>query len=137
MSKQLIVLGAALLGLAACQSAPQTEQPQLNLIGTWHIEVAQSKPVIDYSPAKLTFAEDGQLSGNNSCNQLFGQYSVEGQQVSIMPAGNTMKACVEALMVQEQRVMGALPLISQGKMSQGKLLLQDEQGNTQLILSRL
>ncbi|WP_394205179.1 META domain-containing protein [Shewanella waksmanii] len=137
MSKQFLVLGAALLGLAACQSAPQPEQSNLDVIGTWHIEVAQTKPVIDYSPAQLTFAEDGKLSGNNSCNQLFGQYSIDGEALTISPAGSTMKACVEALMMQEQRVMAALPLITQGKMQQGKLLLQDEKGNTQLVLSRL
>ena len=47
-----------------------------------------------------------------------------------------MKACVDALMAQEQRVMQAMPEISQAAMSKGKLLLQDADSKTLMVLSK-
>ncbi|WP_025819270.1 META domain-containing protein [Shewanella marina] len=136
MIKQALVIGALALGLAGCQSAPDS-QAQIELQGNWHVESAMGKPVIDYSPAQLNFEADGNLTGNNSCNNFFGQYSINGDQVKLMPAGNTMKACVEALMAQEQRVMQAMPEVTTAKMVQGKLELNNAAGKTVLVLSRI
>lgn len=66
MFKKLMFIAGTLLGLSACQSASLTGGEDLDILGSWHIEAAQGKAVIDYSPAQLVFAEDGALSGNNS-----------------------------------------------------------------------
>jgi heat shock protein HslJ len=136
MLKQLFFVSSLFLGLSACQTSPTLDTPTIVLEGTWYIEAVQDKAVIDYSPAQLIFAQDGKLSGNNSCNQFFGQYQLNGQQLKLLPAGNTMKACVDALMDQEQRVMQAMKQITQASEAKGKLLLKDIDGNTQLILSK-
>lgn len=136
MLKQLFFVSSLLLGLSACQTSPTLDTPNIVLEGTWYIEAVQGKAVIDYSPAQLIFAQDGKLSGNNSCNQFFGQYQLNGQQLKLLPAGNTMKACVDALMDQEQRVMQAMAQVTQANEAKGKLLLKDIDGNTQLVLSK-
>jgi len=137
MSIKSYAIAAALLGLTACQSTIETQPQDIALQGSWHIEVVTQRPVIDYSPAQLTFAPDGKLTGNNSCNNFFGQYSIDGNKVTLTPAGNTMKACVDALMDQERRVMAAMPEVVTGELAQGKLLLKDAAGNTQLVLSKI
>ncbi|QYJ85603.1 META domain-containing protein [Shewanella mesophila] len=136
MSNKLFIVSSMLIGLSACQTIPAEDTPDIAINGTWLIEAVQGEAVIDYSPAQLVFAEDGKLSGNNSCNQFFGQYKLDGQQLELLPAGSTMKACVDALMNQEQRVMQAMVLVTQADESKGKLLLKDVDGNIQLTLTK-
>ncbi|WP_119977679.1 META domain-containing protein [Shewanella algidipiscicola] len=136
MSKKILFIASALLGLSACQTSTSVDTPTIAIEGTWHIEAAQGQSVIDYSPAQLIFAADGTLSGNNSCNQFFGQYKLEGTQLTLSPAGSTMKACIEALMSQEQRVMQAMSKITTAESANGKLLLKDAEGEAQLVLSK-
>ncbi|WP_299801688.1 META domain-containing protein [uncultured Shewanella sp.] len=136
MIKQSLFLASLLLGLTACQSTPQTQLEDLAIEGTWHIESANGQPVIDYSPAELIFAADGKLTGNNSCNNFFGNYVLAGQSLQLQPAGSTMKACVDALMAQEQRVMQIMPEVTQAQMAKGKLLLKDAENKTVMVLSK-
>ncbi|WP_076416198.1 META domain-containing protein [Shewanella sp. UCD-KL12] len=139
MSLKSFLIATSLFGLAACQSTvnePPKEQ-QIALTGTWQIEAIAGKAVIDYSPAQLIFSEDGKLSGNNSCNNFFGSYIVEGSSISLTPAGSTMKACVDALMAQEQQVMTNMPEVSSLQLSKGKLRLNDSEGKTLFIMSKI
>ncbi|CAM3947897.1 META domain-containing protein [Shewanella aquimarina] len=136
MFKKFIFIAGTLLGLSACQSTSLMGGEDLDILGSWHIEAAQGKAAIDYSPAQLVFAEDGALSGNNSCNQFFGKYQLDGQALSLSPAGSTMKACVDALMQQEHTVMQAMSEVTQAELAKGKLLLKDADGKTQLVLSK-
>jgi len=137
MSIKSCAIAAALLGLTACQSTIETQLQDIALQGSWHIEVVSEKPVIDYSPAQFTFAPDGKLTGNNSCNNFFGQYSVDGNKITLTPAGSTMKACVDALMAQERRVMASMPEVATGEFAKGKLLLKDAAGSIQFVLSKI
>jgi len=56
------------------------------------------------------FGEDGQLTGNASCNNYFASYETEGEEITIGPAGSTMMACQEpeGIMEQEQQYLAAL-----------------------------
>jgi heat shock protein HslJ len=137
MIKKIALIAAATLSLAGCQTTPTSEVSNMDLLGSWHIEQVYDRPVIDYSPAKLVFEPSGKLTGNNSCNNFFGSYAQDGDKLTLMPAGMTRKACVDALMDQEARVTDALPKVHAAKESQGKLLLLDEAGQTLVILSRL
>ncbi|MCG9730110.1 META domain-containing protein [Shewanella sp. Isolate13] len=137
MIKQSLIVASLLLGLTACQSTSPTQIEDLAIEGTWHIESANGQPVIDYSPAQLTFEAEGKLTGNNSCNNFFGNYVLAGQSLQLQPAGSTMKACVDALMAQEQRVMQVIPAVTQAQMANGKLLLKDADNKTILILSKM
>jgi len=136
MLKKHFLVACMLIGLSACQTVSVQDTPDIDIEGTWLIETVQGEAVIDYSPAQLVFSENGKLSGNNSCNQFFGQYKLYGQQLELLPTGNTMKACVDALMNQEQRVMQAMALVTQANESKGKLLLKDVDGRIQLALTK-
>ncbi|QSX29258.1 META domain-containing protein [Shewanella cyperi] len=135
MLKQISLGASLLMLLVGCQSTPEAAAP-FELIGTWQIEEAAGKPLIDYSPAQLTFAADNKFSGNNSCNNIFGDYVHEDSVLRLSPAGSTKKACVDALMQQEQRIMQVLTRINRLRFTQGKLILLDERGHKQLVLSR-
>ena len=137
MSLKSFFIATTFFALSACQSTAQPEPQEIELTGTWHIEVIMGNPVIDYSPAQLIFSQDGKLTGNNSCNSFFGEYSIQGSSITLSPSGNTMKACVDALMAQEQRVMTAMPKVTSGQIAKGKLVLKDANGKTQFVLSQL
>ncbi|MCW3173194.1 META domain-containing protein [Shewanella subflava] len=136
MIKHFLGAAAVIFSLSACQSHSVIDN-STSLIGTWHIESVLSAPTIDYSPAKLIFTENGQLSGNTSCNPFMGHYTFEDNILTLSPAGSTRKACIEALMTQEQKVMKAMPLIKSASINQGKLRLVDQNNQTIMVLSKL
>lgn len=137
MLKQTLLLSVLFLGLSACQSANVSHQEPVQLQGSWHIEAVQGQPTVDYSPAQITFDAEGNISGNNSCNHFFGQYSQQGQALQIIPGGSTMKACVDALMQQEHKVMQALPLVAKAKLVKGRLTLLSSDAKAILVLTQL
>ncbi|MGL4446760.1 MAG: META domain-containing protein [Shewanella sp.] len=137
MFKNTLLCGALVLGLSACQTANTTQTETIALEGSWQVEQIQGRPTIDNSPAQITFAAEGQLHGNNSCNNFFGQYSQQGQELKLMPAGSTMKACIEALMQQEQQFMQAMPLVTKAQFTHGKLSLLDSNNQAVLVLTQL
>ncbi|QUN06525.1 META domain-containing protein [Shewanella yunxiaonensis] len=125
-----------LASLTACQSLYTTPISLTELQGNWHIDSIRGKAVTDYSPAQLTFAADGKLSGNNSCNNFFGSYQLDGKMLTLKPAGSTMKACIDELMAQEQNVMQLLPKVTAATYNDGKLLLLGSKSKVLLTLSR-
>ncbi|EDQ00950.1 META domain-containing protein [Shewanella benthica] len=137
MSVKSFLIATTFFALSACQSTAEPEFLEIELTGTWHIEVIAGHPVIDYSPAQLIFSPEGKLSGNNSCNSFFGEYSLQGSSITLSPEGSTMKACVDALMDQEQRVMTAMPRVISGQIVKSQLVLKDANGKTQFVLSKL
>lgn len=102
------------------------------LVGdAWVIETIAGRGVIDNSPARLEFLDNGRLVGNASCNQLMGDYERTDGGLSIEPAGTTMKACPEALMNQERRLLDLLPQITGYRIdSTGALILQTDEGES-------
>lgn len=137
MFKHSLIISTLLLGLTACQSTDSTTIDTLDLQGKWRIEQVQGQPTVDYSPASISFDTDGKLHGNNSCNNFFGQYQQQGQQLTLTPGGSTMKACVNALMQQEQKVMQAMPLVTKAQLTHGMLTLLGEDGKSVLVLSKI
>ncbi|MBV7316982.1 META domain-containing protein [Shewanella sp. NIFS-20-20] len=134
MFKPVFAAATLALALGGCQSTPQNDD--FSLIGQWKIDTIMGQATVDYSPAELTFRDDGTLSGNNSCNQFFGKYQYANNQLSLTPAGTTMKACVDALMAQEQLVNQALPEVATTQYANGKLSLLDSEGQVLLILTK-
>ncbi len=136
MIKPIFTACLVIFGLSACQSNSHQAE-EINIVGNWHVESALSEAVINHSPAEIIFAADGKLSGNNSCNQFFGEYEQEENQLTLLPAGSSMMACVDVLMKQEQRVMKAMPLVTNITISKsGKLLLKSDAGANLLVLTK-
>lgn len=83
---------STLLLLIACQQTAQPQPPEVSdtdkqpavsepgpayhaatrkeLSGIWYIEYIGDRPVIDRSPARIQFTEDGAINGNASCNRF-------------------------------------------------------------------
>ena len=101
------------------------DQPLLG--AEWVVEDIGEQGVIDDSHASLQFLPDGRLAGNGTCNRILGRYQVEGERLTITPAGTTMMACPEALMAQERRFLDALARVAGYRIDEtGALILMAE-----------
>ena len=116
-SNGLVAIASVLL-LAACATTG-SEPPSTGAAssarlqeGEWRIEAIGGQGVIDNSRATLVFGSDGRLSGDASCNRLIASYTVQGEKITISPAGLTMMACPPALMDQERKLVDLLRAVS-------------------------
>ena len=97
--------------------------------GEWRIEDIGGQGVIDNSRATLVFGSDGQLSGDASCNRLIASYTLQGEKITISPAGLTMMACPPALLDQERKLVDLLGAISSYRIDEtGALVLRTSAG---------
>ncbi len=124
----LIVLACALLGCAT--TAPQ-------LAGAWRIEDVDGGGVIDSSRLEITFAPDGGVSGQSGCNAFTGRYTQNGASVDIGPLASTRRACAEALMLQEARVLQALDAVTTASLEADGALVLTGAAPARLLLRRM
>ena len=77
------------------------------------------------------FGEDGQLTGNASCNNYFASYETEGDSISIGPVGATEMFCgePEGVMEQEQQYLAALGTAETYKITGLRLELRTAEGS--------
>ena len=100
-----------------------TDVEAQDISGSWLVEWIAERPVVDYSPASLTFGEEGRLSGNASCNRIMATYTVDGDRLTIGPAHATRMLCPPALMEQEQRFLAALEEVARAEIRNELLYL--------------
>ncbi len=72
--------------------------------------------------------EQGQAGGNAGCNRFFASYTVDGNQLTIGPAGSTMMACPEPAMSQEQVFLANLAQVASYEIAGAQLTLFDAAG---------
>ena len=97
----------------------------------WVIEDIGGAGVIDDSHASLQFLAEGRLAGSGGCNRLIGSYTLDGDTLSITPAGSTMMACAPALMNQEHTLLDLLPRVSSYAIDKtGSLVLSTGSGKS-------
>jgi heat shock protein HslJ len=101
-----------------------------DLLGTWSVEYIGDRPVIDFSPASITFGEDGRISGSASCNRFSGNYELSGSTLTIGRLGVTRKACVDTLMEQERRFLETIDRVVTWEIANGLLQLRDANRET-------
>jgi heat shock protein HslJ len=83
----------------------------------------------------LNFAADGQLFGRASCNRYQGQYTLDGDTLTISRLAGTLMACAPALMHQEDKFLGLLKQVQKIERDDtGALILVSE--SKQRILAR-
>lgn len=83
--------------------------------------------VLPDSSITLNLAEGG-INGNGSCNNYFGSYTIDGNNITFGPIGSTEMFC-EATSEQESAYLATLARVSQYRIENGKLVLADEAGN--------
>lgn len=101
MKKYLITLLIICLTVGACASREDSRP----LVGTWRLTaygpVDSPTPTVPDAEAFLGFGADGTLTGSSGCNELGGEYQVEGDQIIFGEIVSTLIACPDLLMAQE------------------------------------
>jgi len=88
------------------------------------------KPVAGAEPT-ISF-EGGQANGTTGCNNYFGDYTADDDQLSFGPTGSTMMACPDPQMTQEQTYLIALGGVTSYTMTDEQLTMANEAGETVL-----
>ena len=74
----------------------------------WRLEDLAGDGVLDRAQATLEFPSEGRTSGNGSCNRFNGVATIDGNTIQVGGIAATRKACVEAVMNQEEKYFAAL-----------------------------
>ncbi len=108
MKKYLLILFIICLMVSACASKENTR----SLVGSWRLTaygpVDSPTPAVPDVDATLIFGEDGTLAGSTGCNELGGDYMVEGDQITLGQIVSTLIACPDLQMAQEEAMFQIL-----------------------------
>lgn len=99
-------------------------------VQSWRVTELSGQSLSD-SPASLTFARDGAVSGTTGCNAINGTYTLDGVQISFGPVATTRKMCPGPIMAQERAILERLEsVIMAGLSEDGTLFLSTLDGET-------
>jgi heat shock protein HslJ len=97
--------------------------------GEWVVEDIDSAGVVDDARATLNFGTDGRVAGSTSCNNFSAPYTLTGEGLSFGEGITTRRACVPALMDQEQKFLAALRSVNWFQVdTTGALVLSGDEG---------
>ncbi|AOE50886.1 META domain-containing protein [Kangiella sediminilitoris] len=95
----------------------------------WVVEDLADEGVIDNSRITINFNEEGRVSGSTSCNSYSVAYEMTGENLTFKTPVNTMKACIPALMSQEQKFLTMLSEVNRYDIDgKGALILTTKDG---------
>ena len=108
MKKYLLILLIICLTVSACAA----KENGRSIVGSWKLTAygpADSPtPAVPDVEAILNFGTDGTLAGTTGCNQIGGEYRVEGDQITFGPIVSTLIACPDLQMAQEETMLQVL-----------------------------
>ena len=138
MNERLVasMLCGLLLIITACagdetrtMDPTQDQQEPAGLIGpVWQVEDIDNGGIIDSSHVTLQLSAEGRVNGYTGCNQYFGSVNMEAGSFQVDNTGSTRRACVPAIMQQEQQFLQALHDVRRYEMDGEFLRLYDETG---------
>lgn len=107
-------------------------QPDALLKGPeWVIEDINAEGIVDRSRVTIRFGDDGRVTGNASCNNFMGGYSLTKSGLVFTQLATTMMACPPALMDQERKFQVVLGMVTQFVLKpDGALILQTDDKRT-------
>ncbi|MFI3246120.1 MAG: META domain-containing protein [Ferrimonas sp.] len=132
----LAAMGSAMLltGCATCDlTAKSTYADGNSLMGEWKLFTAQGQAIEN---AEMMFSAEGKMAGGNGCNRFFGDFSVQGQQLTLTPQGMTQMMCHGDALTNEKEIMEALPEVHHAVVTDHGIALQNQQGTVLLNLRR-
>lgn len=127
----------ALLCAACASPAESASRGERALAGEFTVERIEDRPVLDRSPASLTFDADGRVHGLASINRFTGTWTLDGDALTLSPLATTRMAGAPALMEQEQRLLDALGRVGRADLSDGMLVLSSAEGVELVRASRV
>lgn len=96
---------------------------------------AQGAMVTPQGNQPTAIFQDGSVSGATGCNNYFGSYTVDGNQLTVGDIGSTMMACEEPLMTQEADFLAALSRAATYAINGDTLEISDASGNVVLTFA--
>lgn len=114
--------------------------PPSSIVGSWTAQGINTgnQAVVSSATTPLVtalFSDDGQLTGNDGCNDYFTTYQIDADSITISAEiGSTKMACTdEALAAQSQQYYAALTSATTWSVDvQGLLELRDDEGSLQV-----
>jgi uncharacterized lipoprotein YbaY/heat shock protein HslJ len=104
-----LIAAAALVLLTGGASA---QIASAGIEGTaWQVEDIAGRGVIDRAQTTIRFDALGRVSGSTGCNGFTGVASLEGAALRFSQLSRTQRACVPALMDQEQKFLTAMEAV--------------------------
>ena len=126
----------SLIGLRERFTAGQLEPPQAPLVGTWVATRMNGRPVVAGAPLIMTFGEGTRVTGNASCNNFSGSYTVEGSKLTFGGTIATRKACENAVLKQETAFLAVLGAVERFEVGRDKSLVLRTGDKRDLVLVR-
>ena len=122
---KLSVISLVLLaiGLVACKGGAVAFEDKEWMLESYG-EAGNAQAVIEGSEITATFDGDTrEVRGSAGCNNYFGEYEVDGSELSIPTIGNTEMYCMEpeGVMDQEEQYLQLLRLAESYEIRDGKL----------------
>lgn len=101
----------------------------VELSGTsWDVATLDADAVASPGSSWITF-DDGTANGSGGCNTFSGDYTQDGDQLTIGPLATTLVACLDpAVSEQEGTFLAALDATRSFEMADGRLVLSDGDG---------
>ncbi|HPE60787.1 MAG TPA: META domain-containing protein [Thiolinea sp.] len=98
----------------------------------WLVEDLNGAGVIDRSPTRFRFSQDGKVSGNAGCNRFSGSYSTRNGTLTFGSLSATERACIApALNAQEARFLELMQAVDRYSFdATGALVLKTRDGRT-------
>lgn len=97
----------------------------------WVVEDINGGGIIDGSRVEMVFSSNNRLAGQASCNNFSAEYELTGESLTIGDTVSTRKACVPALMEQEQRFLDMLQRVKGFRFNEkGALMLLTAEGES-------
>jgi heat shock protein HslJ len=104
------------------------------LVGSWQaLAINNGKQAVvsvqNGTTVTAIFGADGELTGNDGCNNYNSTYKTDGDKITIGPVITTRMACEQAVMDQETAYLNALANAATFTLGKGTLELRDANGS--------
>ena len=130
-----LVLAACSASHRKAESPPVSPPPADLLEGTWLAKAIGGETVVTGQPT-LHFTSDGRANGSGGCNSFTGPVSIDGDAMAFGPLASTRKACLPALLDQEQKFFIALAGVRSFHLDGEQLTLRDTASRPLVQLAR-
>jgi heat shock protein HslJ len=118
-----------LLLTATAALAMETNKQTATLPGSaWQVTTfAGQTPLADHA-ITFEFDNEGNITGDGSCNRFGGLCKIEGDKIAIGPLRSTRRACEPEIMQQEHKFLALLGAATAWSMDSGELVLAAPDG---------
>jgi heat shock protein HslJ len=128
----------ALLAIWGCQLSERENAARTPLVGAvWLAEDLEKRGVLDRAQTTMRFDSQERVSGSTGCNNYSAGYKVNGNDLRFGPVAATRRACVPALMDQEERFTKVLEATTSYRRDDEYLRLFNDQGQELARLIRI